>query len=77
MEKRRKFWLAQFLAKEVFILKEMLAAHPLNIPPCLSPAADGFPHSVALGTLKMWSWQHLHLMAKGLAWEGEDSCLRM
>lgn len=32
MEKRRKFWLAQFLAKEVFILKEMLAAHPPNIP---------------------------------------------
>ena len=33
----------------------MLAAHPPNFPPRLSPAADGFPYSVALGPLKMWS----------------------
>lgn len=55
----------------------MLAAHPPNFTPRLSPAADDFPYSVALGPLKMWSWQHLHIMAKRLAWEGEDSCLQM
>lgn len=55
----------------------MLTAHSPNFPPCLSPAADCFPHSVALGTLKMWSWQHLHIMAKRLTQEGEGNCLQI